>query len=130
MSRTWNEQIQNQLAFEFTEQLIRRVSSSNNHTTAGTYLVSTFRPRDDLPASASLRRMSTKVACRLAEMGFLEPVSVRALPALIWKVRIDAAELGLCGEYGNAFVERNLTTQELVSLGFEVVDGPISEVKI
>ena len=98
MSRTWNEQIQNQLAFEFTEQLIRRVSSSNNHNTAGTYLVSTFRPRDDLPASASLRRMSTKVACRLAdilrndalagrmstkvacrlaEMGFLEPVSVR-----------------------------------------------------
>jgi len=90
----------------------------------GTYLVSDFRQRDDLPTTASLRRMSNTVAKKLAELGFRDPVSLQSVPNRWWKVKIDAAEVGLVSEYGCAMVTRMLSTDKLRETGFEVEDGP------
>lgn len=90
----------------------------------GTYLTSSFAPRGDLPNTAKLRKMSNAVACRLAELGFREPISLRQLPDYWWKVKIDAAELGLSSEYGCAYVTRMLSSRRLAEIGFEVIDGP------
>ncbi|WP_374356430.1 hypothetical protein [Limnohabitans sp.] len=90
----------------------------------GAYLVSDFRRRDDLPATASLRRMSNTVAKKLAALGLREPVSLQSVPNRWWKVKIDAAEVGLVSEYGCAMVTRMLSTDALRETGFEVEDGP------
>jgi len=91
------------------------------------YLVSSFETRTDLPATASLRRMTREVACRLAEMGWLEPVSLQAMPPSWWTVKIDAAEVGEWSEYGCAFVTRTLSSSQLADIGFEVVGGPFRD---
>lgn len=92
----------------------------------GTYLVSSFARRDDLPLTASLRKMNCEVAFRLAEMGHREPVSLRCWPDRWWRVKVDAAEVGLVSEYGNAFVTKILSTEELMHRGFEVEGGPFN----
>lgn len=113
-----------QQAKQDAEEAIRGISGLSTNTQRGTFLVSNFGPRDDLPASASQRRMTTVVAKNLAEMGFREPVSLRSFPDRWWKVNIDAAEVGLWSEYGAAKVTRILSTAQFMDLGYEVVDGP------
>jgi len=113
-------------ARESADHLIRQVSGNDGNMQGGTYLVSSFRKRDDLPLTASLRKMSRAVARKLAEMGLLEPVSLNALPNRWWTVHVDAAEEGLCSEFGCAFVKRTLSSTELAKCGFEVIDGPFT----
>jgi hypothetical protein len=124
MDKRLQELMRAQQAREGADHLIRQVSGNDGNMPGGTYLVSSFRKRDDLPVTASLRKMSSTVACRLVEMGLLEPVSLNALPNRWWTVHVDAAEEGLCSEFGGAFVRRTLSSTELARCGFEVIDGP------
>lgn len=113
-----------QQARQQAKEAIRDLAKIAESAVGGTYLVSDFRRRDDLPATASLRRMSNAVAKKLAELGFRDPVSLQSVPNRWWKVKIDAAEVGLVSEYGCAMVTRMLSTDELRKTGFEVEDGP------
>jgi hypothetical protein len=110
----------NQLAIE----VIRSVSGGQLGSHRGTYLTSSFAPLDVLPITATFRKMSNVVACRLAELGLREPISLEQVQDFWWQVRIDAAELGMSMEYGCAYVTRLISTSRLAEIGFEVVDGP------
>lgn len=125
-----NALMQAQQARRETEEVIAAVSGQSGQSGQahrGTYLVSGFETRSDLPASASLRRMTSGVACQLAEMGWLEPVSLQAMPPSWWTVKIDAAEVGVLSEYGCALVTRTLSSSKLADIGFEVVGGPFRD---
>lgn len=108
------------------ENAITQASGHKGNASVGTYLVNDFRRRYDLPGAALLRKMSSAVARRLAELGLREPVSLNALPNFWWKVNLDAAEVGLVSEYGCGFVSRMLSTVSLMKKAFEVTDGPFS----
>lgn len=124
MDARHQELLRIQQARQQAEEAIRDLAQIAQNAERGTYLVSDFRRRDDLPATASLRRMSNIVAKKLAELGFRDPVSLQSVPNRWWKVNIDAAEVGLVSEYGCAMVTRMLSTDELRESGFEVEDGP------
>ncbi len=124
MGKKIDDLLRQQQAKVLTSEALETASGSNFQTRGGTYLTSSFKQPDTLPATASLRRMSLTVALRLAEMGLREPVSLQELPNRWWTVNIDAAELGLTSEYGEAFVSRILSTEELAERGFEVLEGP------
>ena len=124
MSDSQQERLRAQQARRQAEESIRDLANLAHSAAGGTYLVSDFRRRDDLPATACLRRMSNTVAKKLAELGLREPVSLRSMPGRWWKVRIDAAEVGLVSDYGCAMVTRMLSTAQLMEIGFEVEDGP------
>lgn len=124
MDKQLEERIRALNARRQAEEAIRALGNIDPSAAGGTYLVSDFRRRDDLPTTASLRRMSTTVAKKLAEMGLREPVSLLSVANRWWKVNVDAAELGLLSEHGNAFVTRILSTDQVMDQGFEVVDGP------
>lgn len=130
MDERLNALMQAQQARRETEEVIAAVSGQSGQSGQahrGTYLVSGFETRSDLPASASSRRMTSGVACRLAEMGWFEPVSLQAMPPCWWTVKIDAAEVGVLSEYGCALVTRTLSSSQLADIGFEVVDGPFRD---
>lgn len=113
-----------QHARQESARIIRDAAGHDGNGPGGTYLVSSFRQRQDLPVTASLRIMTSAVAIRLSEMGLLEPVSLSALPDCWWTVKVDAADEGLCSEHGCAFVVRTLSTRQLIERGIEVVGGP------
>lgn len=106
--------------------VIKKGAGHGSNAACGTYLVNDFRRRDELPVTSSLRKMSIEVAKNLAELGLREPISLQALPNLWWRVYVDAAEEGLLTEYGNGFVKRTLSTNDLMSMGSEVIDGPFA----
>lgn len=110
----------NRLAIE----VVKSVSGGRLGSHRGTYLTSSFAPMDALPITATFRKMSNAVACRLAELGLREPISLEQVHDCWWQVRIDAAELGISMEYGCAYVTRFLSTSRLAEIGFEVIDGP------
>lgn len=126
MDKRLNELMLKKQARVSAENAIKQASGHSGNASGGTYLVNDFRRRDDLPETASLRRMSNTVAFRLAELGFRVPISLQALPNFWWKVKLDAAEVGLVSEYGGCFVTRTLSTASLMDMGFEVTDGPYS----
>lgn len=126
MDKQLEERIRAHNARRQADEAIRALGNIDSSAAGGTYLVSDFRRRDDLPTTASLRRMSTTVAKKLAEMGLREPVSLQSVTNRWWKVKVDAAELGLVSEYGNAFVTRILSTKQVMDQGFEVEDGPFA----
>lgn len=126
MDQKQDERFRALISRQQTELTLRKFAVEPHSAPGCTYLVSDFRQRDDLPVTASLRKMSSTVAKKLAEIGLREPISLRSVPDYWWKVKIDAAEIGLVCEYGNAFVIQILSTNELMSKGFEVVDGPFS----
>jgi hypothetical protein len=127
MEKRWEDHLALQRAKREAEDAIRDIAGLPKNLEGGTFLVTDFGRRYDLPASASQRRISTTVAKKLAEVGLREPVSLRLLPNRWWKTHIDAAEVGLLSEYGCAMVTRLLSTAQLADLGFEVVDGPFRE---
>lgn len=114
-------------AGQLTAETLHAAAGEQVNRRAGTYLTSSFERRADLPVTASLRRMSSAVACKLAEQGMREPVSLQRLPNRWWKVHVDAAEVGKVSEYGCAFVTLLLPTESLAEMGFEVVDGPFRD---
>lgn len=124
MEKRFEDMAAAQLAARQAGEIIRDIAGLTSQAGGGTYLVSSFGRRADLPATASERRMSTAVAKRLAEMGLREPVSLQSVQNRWWKVNIDAAEVGLVSEYGCAMVKRMLSTAQLANMGFEVEDGP------
>jgi hypothetical protein len=110
----------NQLAIE----VVRSVSGGQLGSHRGTYLTSCFAPLDALPITATFRKMSNSVACRLAELGLREPISLEQVRDCWWQVQIDAAELCMSMEYGCGYVTRFISTSRLAEIGFEVIDGP------
>lgn len=124
MDKKRQEQWGAQQASHQAYKVIRDIAGLSPNAEGGTYLVSDFSRRDDLPVIASLRRMSSTVAKKLAAMGLKQPISLQLLPNRWWKVAMDAAEVGLVSEYGNAFVSRIMSTEALMHQGFEVEDGP------
>lgn len=90
-----------------------------------TYLATSIKVRDGLPATACIRKMSDTVAKNLAALGLHEPVSLRLLPGKWWKAHVDAADVGLAMEYGCGYVVRYLRTESLDAQGVvEVAEGP------
>ncbi len=124
MDKQRQEQWRAQQASYEVNKVIRDIAGLSPNAEGGTYLVSDFSRRDDLPVTASLRRMSNNVAKKLAEMGLKQPISLQLVQNRWWKVAVDAAEVGLVSEYGNACVIRILSTNVLMQQGFEVQDGP------
>lgn len=124
MSKDTNELIRRQQARELAEATIEKAAGRRSYGSGGTYLVTSFKPRDDLPGTASLRKMSDNVVRNLAELGLHEPVSLQRLPGRWWKAHADAAELNQASEYGGSYVTLFLSSARLAGLGFEVVDGP------
>jgi hypothetical protein len=118
------EQWRAQQASHQAYKVVRDIAGLSPNAEGGTYLVSDFSRRDDLPVIASLRKMSNTVAKKLAEMGLKQPISLQLLPNRWWKVAMDAAEVGLVSEYGNACVSGIMSTEALMHQGFEVEDGP------
>lgn len=104
-----------QQARQQAEEAIRDLARIAQNAEGGTYLVSDFRRRDDLPATASLRRMSNTVAKKLAELGFRDPVSLQSVPNRWWKVNIDAAEVGFGRAGCHAAVLGELVLDQLLS---------------
>jgi hypothetical protein len=115
-----------QESIRLTNEAIDRASApiASNMVQRHAYLATSFRQRDDLPALASIRKMSDKVVRNLAELGLHEPVSLRMLPGRWWKVNVDAAEIGQLREYGCGYVTLFLSSERLAEIGFEVIDGP------
>jgi hypothetical protein len=115
-----------QEAIRLANEALDRASApiSSNVAQRHAYLATSFRQRDDLPALASIRKISDKVARNLAELGLHEPVSLQMLPRRWWKVNVDAAEVGKLSEYGCGYVTLFLSSERLAEIGFEVVDGP------
>lgn len=93
MSKDINELIRRQKARELAEAALEKAAGRRSYGGGGTYLVTSFKPRDDLPRTASLRKMSDNVVRNLAELGLHEPVSLQRLPGRWWKAHVDAAEL-------------------------------------
>jgi len=114
---------------QLAAEAVKSAAGGRFESYGGTYLTSSFALRGSLPNKAKLRKMSNAVACRLAELGFREPISLRQLPDYWWKVKIDAAELGLSSEYGCAYVTRMLSSRRLTEIGFEVIDGPFQSLE-
>jgi hypothetical protein len=120
-----NELIRIQRARELAAATLEKAAGRQTRGgRGGTYLTTSFKERDDLPVTASLRKMSDNVVRNLAELGLHEPVSLQMLPGRWWKVHVDAAELGQVREYGCCYVTLFMSSQRLAGMGFEVVDGP------
>jgi len=124
MTKDINELIRRQQARILAESTLERAAGQQRLVGGGTYLVTSFKQRDDLPITASLRKMSENVVSNLAQLGLHEPVSLRILPGRWWKAHVDAAEVDVVREYGCGYVTRILSSEQLSSMGFEVVDGP------
>lgn len=126
MTKDVNELILRQRARELSDETLEKAAGQRRQTEGGTYLVTSFKQRDDLPVLASLRKMSDNVVRNLAELGLREPVSLRMLPERWWKANVDAAELGEVSEYGCGYVTLFLSSEDLARIGSEVVDGPFA----
>lgn len=127
MDKRIDELIRLYKARELTAATLTAAAEGPLNSRGGTYLTSSFARRDDLPITASLRRMSDAVARGLAERGSHEPVSLKTLPGCWWLVNVDAVEIGDVGEYGCAYVKRVLSSEQLANMGFEVVGGPFAD---
>jgi len=119
-----HELIRRYQARELAYATLEKAAGPGRHRGGGTYLATSCKQRDDLPETASIRKMSDNVVHNLAEVGLHEPVSLRMLPGRWWKAHIDAAEVGKLQEYGCAYVTLFLSSERLAEIGFEVVDGP------
>ncbi len=124
MTKDVDEFIRSRQARELADAAMEKAAGLKSHQGGGTFLATNFERRDDLPATASIRKMSDNVVRNLAELGLHEPVSLRMLPGRWWKANVDAAEVGVLREYGCGFVTRLLSSERLAEIGFEVVDGP------
>lgn len=124
MTQDINELIRHQQARDLAEAMLEKAAGPRNYGGGGTYLVTSYKRRDDLPHTASLRKMSDNVVRNLAELGLHEPVSLQRLPGRWWKVHVDAAELNQASEYGGCYVTLFLSAERLAEIGIEVVDGP------
>lgn len=124
MTQDINELIRHQQARELASATLKKAAGPQRHGGGGTYLTTSFKQRDDLPVTASLRKMSDNVVRNLAELGLHEPVSLQILPGRWWKVHVDAAEVGQVSEYGCCYVTLFMSSKRLTGMGFEVVDGP------
>lgn len=124
MTKDINELIRRQQARELADATLEKAAGSRGHRGGGAYLATSFKQRNDLPVTASIRKMSDTVVRNLAEIGLHEPVSLRMLPGRWWKAHVDAAEVGKLSEYGCAYVTLFLSSEQLSAIGFEVVDGP------
>lgn len=124
MTKDIDDLIRRQQARELANATLEKAAGPRKHDGGGTYLATSFKQRDDLPVLASIRKMSDKVVCNLAELGLHEPVSLRMLPGRWWKANVDAAEVGELREYGCGYVTLFLSSERLAEIGFEVVDGP------
>lgn len=125
MTKDINELIRRQRARELAAATLEKAAGPQAcRSRGGTYLTTSFKKRDDLPVTASLRKMSDNVVRNLAELGLLEPVSLQMLSGLWWKVHVDAAEVGESSEYGARYVALFMSSKRLTGTGFEVVDGP------
>lgn len=119
--------------YELQQEAIRLASEALDKASApiasnvarqNVYLATSFELRNDLPVTASIRKMSDKVMRNLAELGLHDPVPLRMLPGRWWKTNVDAAEIGELREYGCGYVTLFLSSERLAEIGFEVVDGP------
>ncbi len=116
--------IQLQQARELAAETLEQAAGGWSHSRGDTYLTTSFKERDDLPVTASLRKMSDNVVRNLAQLGLHEPVSLRILAGKWWKAHVDAAELDQVSEYGCCYVTLFMSSERLTHTGFEVVDGP------
>lgn len=126
MTKDVNELILRQRARELADETLEKAAGQRRQTEGGTFLVTSFKQRDDLPVLASLRKMTDNVVRNMAELGLHEPVSLRMLPGCWWKAHVDAAEVGELREYGCAYVTLLLSSEDLARIGSEVVDGPFA----
>lgn len=124
MTKDINELIRIQQARELAAGTLEKAAGGLRHGGGGTYLVASFKQRDDLPVTSSLRKMSDNVVRNLAQLGLHEPVSLRILAGKWWKAHVDAAELDQVSEYGCCYVTLFMSSERLAHTGFEVVDGP------
>jgi hypothetical protein len=119
-----NELIRIQQARELAAATLEKAAGERCHGRGATYLTTSVKQRDDLPVTASLRKMSDKVVHTLAQLGLYEPVSLQRLPGKWWEAHVDAAELDQVSEYGCCYVTLFMSSERLAHTGFEVVDGP------
>lgn len=126
MTKDVSELILRQRARELADETLEKAAGQRRQTEGGTYLVTSFKQRDDLPVLASLRKMTDNVVRNLVEIGLHEPVSLRMLPGRWWKAHVDAAELGEVSEYGCGYATLFLSSEDLARIGIEVVDGPFA----
>lgn len=124
MTKDIDELIRRQQARELADATLEKAAGPERHQGGGTYLATSFKQRDDLPVTASIRKMSDNVVRNLAKMGLHEPVSLQRLPNRWWKVNVDAAEVGQLSEYGCAYVTLFMSSDRLARIGSEVVAGP------
>lgn len=93
-------------------------------------LVANFSKRSDVPAGASLVKMSRKVIETLSAMGLSEPLSLKLLPGVWWVAQVDASINNPNVEPGCATTQVTATSEVLAShysAAFcEVIDGPFS----